>query len=68
MNAISPLAILLFGIAIGVCLPSLLTFLRQWLRHLRFRPTLLKLDPAPQVNEHKSQRASRPAGTDAPQD
>ena len=47
MNVISPLAILLFGIALGACLPSLLGLLRTWLRRLRFKPTLLRLDPAP---------------------
>ena len=47
MNAISPLAILLFGLALGACLPSLSGMLLRWVRRMRFKPTLLKLDPAP---------------------
>ena len=47
MNAISPLAILLFGIALGACLPSLFGTVLRWVRRMRFKPTLLKLDPAP---------------------
>ena len=60
MNAISPLATLLFGLAIGACLPSLLALLRRWMRRLHFKPTLLKLDPAPP--------GQRSAAADAPQD
>lgn len=47
MNAIPPLAILLFGIALGACLPILVTTLHAWLRQRRFRPTLLRLDDVP---------------------
>ncbi len=47
MNTISPLAILLFGIALGACLPILVTTLHAWLRHKRFKPTLLRLDDTP---------------------
>lgn len=59
MNAISPLVILLFGIALGACLPTLVKRLRPWLRpRLRnrwFRPTMLRLDDVP------SRRRSQPA-------
>ena len=47
MGAISPLAILLFGIALGVCLPVLIIALRKRYRRWSFRPTLLHLDPPP---------------------
>ena len=60
MSAISPLAILLFGIALGACLPSLFGLLRMRLRRLYFKPMLLRLDPAPP--------RERGATPDAPQD
>ena len=59
MNAISPLTILLFGIALGACLPMLVATLRAWLpmRLLKrwFRPTMLQLDDVP------SRRRRQPA-------
>ncbi|MBC7414796.1 MAG: hypothetical protein H7327_07680 [Herminiimonas sp.] len=54
MTAISPLAILLFGVAIGACLPALIRTLRRWYRRVLFRPTLLKLDAAaPPVDDRQ---------------
>lgn len=47
MNALSPWAILLFGIALGVCLPVVLRAAHRRLRRTFFRPTLLHLDPPP---------------------
>ena len=59
MNSISPLAILLLGIAIGACLPILVTSLRAWRRHRWFKPTLLHLDEVP-----SQRRAPAAAPTD----
>ena len=59
MNAISPLAILLFGLALGACLPSLFGMLVRWVRRIRFKPTLLKLDPAPSGERHRPADATR---------
>ena len=47
MSAISPWVILVFGIALGACLPILLQALRELLRKQWFKPTLLHLDPLP---------------------
>ena len=58
MNAISPLAILLFGIALGACLPILVTTLHAWLRQRRFKPTLLRLDDVPPSRHRPEQPAS----------
>lgn len=57
MNAISPLAILLFGIAIGACLPGLMAHARRWYRRMTFKPRLLRLDPA-----SGTVASARPAG------
>ena len=52
MNGLSPIAILLFGIALGACLPLTISALRVWLRRKWFRPRLLHLDaPPPQSDD-----------------
>lgn len=61
MNAIPALAILLFGIALGACLPILVTTMHAWLRQRQFRPTLLQLDDMP------SRRLPPSSQSDSPQ-
>lgn len=51
MNGLSPIAILLFGIALGACLPVGIKALRAWLRRKWFKPTLLHLDPPPRSDD-----------------
>ena len=65
MNSIPPLAILLFGIALGACLPLLVSTLRgpvrSWLRRRLgsrwFGAPLLRLDEVPS----RQNRPSAPA-------
>lgn len=58
MNGMPPLAILLFGIALGACLPILVTTLRArfrtWLGHRWFKPTMLRLDEVPSRRRQRS--------------
>lgn len=54
MNSIPPLAILIFGIALGACLPILVTSTRAWLRGRWFKPTLLRLDDVPSNRRRRS--------------
>ena len=66
MNSIPPLGILLFGIALGACLPLLVStlrgpvrgWLRRWLGIRWFGAPLLRLDEVPS----RQSRPSAPAG------
>lgn len=70
MSSIPPLAILLFGIALGACLPLLVTALhgrmRSWMRTRPgsrwFGPPMLRLDDVPS----RQGRPSLPPGDAQP--
>jgi hypothetical protein len=66
VNAFSHWSLLLFGIAFGACLPVAIAALHERLRRIRFKPTLLHLDPLPPARRSSGPGSAAGAHEDAP--